>query len=75
MTELQVKYFQYLSALFRLIADKHYPTYFSQIFVQLMGRTSLHGLDIGMDGTGAGVFLAQIICHALTQWCHKKKKV
>ena len=40
MIELQMKYFQYLSALFRLIGMKHYPTYFSQFFVQLMGRTT-----------------------------------
>jgi hypothetical protein len=39
MTELQVKYLHYLSALPRLIEHKHYPTYFSHIFVQLMGRT------------------------------------
>ncbi len=36
---------------------------------------ALYGLDIGMDGAGAEVFLAQIIGQALTQWCHKKKKV
>jgi hypothetical protein len=36
-----MKYFQYLSALFRLIEHKRYPTYFSQIFVQLLGRTSV----------------------------------
>ena len=34
-----MKFFQYLSALFHLIGSKHYTTYFSQFFVQLMGRT------------------------------------
>ena len=39
MTEHQMKFFQYLSALFHLIGSKHFTTYFSQFFVQLMGRT------------------------------------
>ena len=38
-----MKFFQYLSALFHLIGSKHFTTYFSQFFVQLMGRT----LDCG----------------------------
>jgi len=34
-----MKFFQYLSSLFHLIGSKHFTTYFSQFFVQLMGRT------------------------------------
>ena len=40
MTELQIAHFYHIIVLFRLIGLKHYPTYFSQFFVQLMGRTT-----------------------------------
>ena len=48
-----MKFFQYLSALFHLIGSKHYTTYFSQFFVQLMGRTLERSIAHGLD------FLAQ----------------
>jgi hypothetical protein len=40
---------------------------------QPSGKT-LHGIDIGMGGAGAEIFLAHVVCHALTKWCHKTKK-